>query len=245
MIARHFANLNILFILTFPVPVSFLFLKLSCHYFCKLVGKMRNTELFIGDLPIRGVVDVKFKCRWVNVHPVCTLFIRVKWQAKKMFFQTCLSRSILTDEHDSTTIHLYLSIFQSIFISTFCPWSSSYDFTWYYRKQNRIKTGVLKISSFSVMTGIMPNVPNWYEKKQRKEGRNRGREREKKEITGTCNCDRSIFQKRKRNNTKQKVPRKPRENPEGQYTVEPPCATTSCKRPPPISDRQPKTPTFS
>ena len=91
----------------------------------------------------------------------------------------------------------------------------------------------------------MPNVPNWYEKKQRKEGRNRGREREKKEITGTCNCDRSIFQKRKRNNTKQKVPRKPRENPEGQYTVEPPCATTSCKRPPPISDRQPKTPTFS
>ena len=95
------------------------------------------------------------------------------------------------------------------------------------------------------MAGIIPNVPNWYEKKKREEGRNRGREREKKEITGTCNCDRSIFQKRKRNNTKQKVPRKPRENPEGQYTVEPPCATTSCKRPPPISDRQPKTPTFS
>ena len=84
------------------------------------------------------------------------------------------------------------------------------------------------------MTGIMPN---WYEKKKREEGRNRGREREKKEITGTCNCDCSIFQKRKRNNTKQKVPRKPRENQEGQYTVEAPCATTSCKRPPPISDR--------
>ena len=95
------------------------------------------------------------------------------------------------------------------------------------------------------MTGIMPNVPNWYEKKKREEWRNRGREREKKEITGTCNCDRSIFQKRKRNNTKQKVPRKPRENPVSQYTVEPPCATTSCKRPPPISDRQSKTPTFS
>ena len=95
------------------------------------------------------------------------------------------------------------------------------------------------------MAGIIPNVPNWYEKKKREEGRNRGREREKKEITGTCNCDRSIFQKRKRNNTKQKVPRKPRENPASQYTVEPPCATTSCKRPPPISDRQPKTPTFS
>ena len=91
----------------------------------------------------------------------------------------------------------------------------------------------------------MPTVPNWYEKKQKKEGRNRGREREKKEITGTCNCDCSIFQKRKRNNTKKKVPRKPRENPARQYTVEPPCATTSCKRPPPISDRQPKTPTFS
>ena len=96
------------------------------------------------------------------------------------------------------------------------------------------------------MAGIIPNVPNWYEKKKREEGRNRGREREKKEIgTGACNCDRSIFQKRKRNNTKQKVPRKPRENPASQYTVEPPCATTSCKRPPPISDRQPKTPTFS
>ena len=30
------------------------------------------------------------------------------------------------------------------------------------------------------MTGIMPNVPNWYEKKKREEGRNRGREREKR-----------------------------------------------------------------
>ena len=70
-------------------------------------------------------------------------------------------------------------------------------------------------------------------------------EREKKEKTGTCNCDCSIFQKIKRSNTKQKVPRKLRENPEGQYTAEPPCATTSCKRPPPISDRLSKTPTFS
>ena len=68
-------------------------------------------------------------------------------------------------------------------------------------------------------------------RKKREEGRNRGREREKKDITGTCNCDCSIFQKRKRNNTKQKVPRKPRENQEGQYTVEPPC-----KRPPLVSD---------
>ena len=74
-------------------------------------------------------------------------------------------------------------------------------------------------------------------KKEKKGETEEEREREKKEITGTYNCDRSIFQKRKRNNTKQKVPRKPRENQEGQYTVEPPCATTSCKRPPPISDR--------
>ena len=82
-------------------------------------------------------------------------------------------------------------------------------------------------------------------KKEKKGETEEERERKKKEITGTCNCDRSIFQKRKRNNTKQKVPRKPRENPAGQYTVEPPCATTSRKRPLPISDHQPKTPTFS
>ena len=82
-------------------------------------------------------------------------------------------------------------------------------------------------------------------KKEKKGETEEEREREKKEITGTRNCDRSIFQKRKRKNTKQKVPRKPRENPAGQYTVEPPCATTSRKRPLPISDHQPKTPTFS
>ena len=96
------------------------------------------------------------------------------------------------------------------------------------------------------MTGIMPKCAKLVRKeKKRRREKQRKREREKKEITGTCNCDCSIFQKRKRNNTKQKVPRKPRENPAGQYTVEPPCATTSRKRPLPISDHQPKTPTFS
>ena len=79
------------------------------------------------------------------------------------------------------------------------------------------------------MTGIMPKCAKLVRKKR--EGRNRGRERKKKEITGTCNCDCPIFQKRKRNNTKQKVPRKLRENPEGQYLAGPPCATTSRKRP--------------
>ena len=34
-------------------------------------------------------------------------------------------------------------------------------------------------------------------RKKREEGGNRGREREKKDITGTCNYDCSIFQKKK------------------------------------------------
>ena len=82
------------------------------------------------------------------------------------------------------------------------------------------------------MTGIMPKCAKLVRKKKRRREKQRKREREKKEITGTCNCDRSICQKRKRSNTKQKVPRKLRENPESQYLAEPPCATTSHKRPP-------------
>ena len=97
------------------------------------------------------------------------------------------------------------------------------------------------------MTGIMPKSAKLVrkEKKEKKGETEEEREKRKKEITGTCNCDCSIFQKIKRNNTKQKVLRKLRENPEGQYTAEPPCANTSCNRPPPISDRLSKTPTFS
>ena len=82
------------------------------------------------------------------------------------------------------------------------------------------------------MTGIMPKCAKLVRKKKRRREKQRKREREKKEITGTCNCDRSICQKRKRSNTKQKVPRKLRENPESPYLAEPPGATTSHKRPP-------------